>query len=182
MRLSTRHDFAVTMIALLAMTTMTPAYAQAPDDPAPNAGFFSHSGGAAKAKRAKTYTNPTSFPVVPGGPAWRPLPLANLSYVVPGGQSELINLAFSAECQKLGGGQLNIRIAHSIGGVAQPPVEPYDGAQAFCSSPSPATHAGLWVRRVGPGVHVFQVEFLNPGPAGSVGVIDDWTFEFVVYE
>jgi hypothetical protein len=181
MRLNTRRNFAVTMTALLAITTVAPAGAQTPADPSPNAGFFSHSGGAAKAKRARTYTNPTSFPLLPA-PAWRPLPLATLSYVVPTNQSELINLAFSAECQKVGGGPLNIRIAHTVNGVAQPPVEPYDGAQAFCTSPSPATHSGLWVRRVGAGTHVFQVEFLNPGPAGSAGVIDDWTFEFVVYE
>lgn len=181
MRFTTRRDFAVTMTALLTMATIVPSNAQSVADTAPVAGFFTHAGGAAKAKRARTQTALTNFPVLPV-PAWRPLPLANLSYVVPVNQSELINLAFSAECQKFGGGPLYIRIAHSVNGVAMPPVEPYDGAQAFCTSPTPATHSGLWVRRVGAGVHAFQVEFLNPGPAGSVGVIDDWTFEFVVYE
>jgi hypothetical protein len=175
----TREHLAVTLTALLTLTTMVPARAQAPAEASPEAGFFGYSGGAAKAKRALTQTTPTNFPVFNG---WRRLPNAALSIVVPTNQSELINLAFSAECQKAGGGPLYIRIFHTINGVAQPPVEPYDGAQSFCSVPPPATHSGLWVRRVGPGTHAFYVEFLNPGPAGSVGVIDDWTFEFVVYE
>ena len=179
MRMRTRENFAVTMTALLTLTTMVPAPAQQPEDPSPNAGFFVQSGGAAKAKRARTQTFPANFPVFAG---FRPLPLATLSYVVPAGQSELFNVAFSAECQKLGGGQLNIAVFHTINGVAQPPLEPFDGAQSFCSEANPETHAGLWVRRVGAGTHVLQVMLLNPGPAGSVGVIDDWTFELVVYE
>ena len=179
MRMRTRENFAVTMTALLTLTTMIPARAQVPENPSANAGFFVHSGGAAKAKRARTQTFPTNFPVFNG---FRPLPLATLSFVVPANQSELFNVAFSAECSKLGGGPLNIAVFHTINGVEQPPLEPFDGAQSFCSVPTPATHSGLWVRRVGAGTHVLQVMFLNPGPAGSVGVIDDWTFELVVYD
>jgi hypothetical protein len=178
MRTRTRENFAVMMTALL-LTTMVPARAQQPENAAANAGFFAYSGGAAKAKRARTRTFPTGFQMAAGYTA---LPLATLTYVVPDNQSELFNVAFSAECAKTGGGPMYIAIFHSINGVAQPPLEPFDGAQDFCSGPNPATHAGLWVRRVGEGTHVLQVMFLNPGPAGSVGTVDDWTFELVVYE
>lgn len=180
MRMKTRENFAVTMTALLMLTSVVPARAQQPEaEPAPAAGFFGYAGGAAKAKRARTQTSPTSFPV---NNDFRRLPLANLTFVVPEGQSELFNVAFAAECSKLGGGPLNIAIFHSINGVAQPPLEPFDGAQSFCATPPAATHSGLWVRRVGPGTHVLQVMLMNPGPAGSIGIIDDWTFELVVYE
>jgi hypothetical protein len=94
----------------------------------------------------------------------------------------LVNVAFSAECAKFGGGPLYIRVFHRANGIPQPPVEPYDGFQSFCQPSSYTTHKGNWVRRVGAGTHVLQVQFWNPGPAGSVGSIDDWTFELVVYD
>jgi hypothetical protein len=174
MRMRTRENFAVTMTALLMMTTTVPARAQQPEDPSPNAGFFAYAGGAAKAKCARTQTAPTTFAPLPV-PAWVNLPGATLGFSVAPGQTELFNVAFSSECQKLAGGPLLIRVL--INGV---PMEPYDGFQAFCSTPPPATHSGLWVRRVGPGNYTLQVQFFNTG--GGVGLIDDWTFELVVYE
>jgi hypothetical protein len=59
-------------------------------------------------------------------------------------------------------------------------LEPYDGFQYFCSDPSYATQKGNWVKRVGAGSHAIYVQFLNG--AGGLGVIDDWTFELVVYD
>jgi hypothetical protein len=174
MRMRTSEHLAVTMTALLTLTTMFPVHAQQPENPSPDAGFFGYAGGAAKAKRARTQTAPTTFAPLPA-PAWVNLPGATLSFAVPATQTELFNVAFSSECQKLAGGPLLIRVL--INGV---PMEPYDGFQAFCSIPNPATHSGLWVRRVGPGNYTLQVQFFNTG--GGPGIIDDWTFELVVYE
>ena len=104
----------------------------------------------------------------------RSIPLSTISYIVPVGTTELFNVAFSAECAKNGGNFLRIRVLDN--GV---PMEPYDGFQVFCSAPTFATHSGLWVKRVGPGLHNLVVQFLqNAGNA----TIDDWTFEVVVYD
>src|SRR5262245_28274834 len=147
MQMTTRENLAVAMTALLTLTTVVPVRAQAPAEPSPNAGIFSYSGGPATAKRARTQTALTNFSVIN---VWHSLPGATLSFVVPVETTDLFNIAFSAECAKVDGGQLLIRIHHMKDGVAQPPVEPYDGGQSFCQS-SPATHKGNWVRRVGAG-------------------------------
>jgi len=165
------------MTAVLTLTTVVPVGGQEPEDPSPDAGFFAYSGGPVRAKRARTQTAATNFGTIG---VWTNLPGATLSYVVPTGTADLFNVAFSAECLKLGGGQLRIRIRHTLNNVVQTNLEPYDGFQTFCSAPTPATHKGNWVRRVGAGSHVLQVQFLNS--AGGIGQADDWTFELVVYD
>lgn len=175
---SASHVFA--LATMFTITTIVPIKAQeeapAPEDPSADAGYFFYQGGTVRAKRARTYTSPTTFSALN---VWRRAAGATLTYVVPAGQSDLFNVSFSAECQKLGGGQLRIRIRHTVGIVTNF-LEPYDGAQAFCSSATPATYKGNWARRVGAGTHTLAVEFLNTG--FGPGIIDDYTFELVVYQ
>jgi hypothetical protein len=141
---------------------------------APQAGFFGYSGGPVRGKRALTQTAAVNIAAVG---AWVTLPTSvPISWPVPAGTSDLFNVAFSAECQKLGGGQARIRILDTATGL---PLEPYDGFQVFCSINAPQTHAGLWARRMSGGAHNLVVQFFNS--AGSV-IIDDWTFEVVVYD
>jgi len=144
-------------------------------------GYFINSGGAVKRKLSKTRTIATTF--AEGG-GWSPLPLANLSYTVANGDSDLFNVSFTAECRLFSGGAddyLRIRIMDTATGI---PLEPYDGGQAFCSADAYATHTGTWSGRLGAGVHNFQVEFwiFDGAPLEAVTAwIDDWTFETVVY-
>ena len=152
----------------------------------PQAGFFAQSGGAVRAKLARTQTAASAL----AEGAWRPLPGAVLTRVVAAGTSDLLNVSFSAECQvrSLGiGDTARIRIAHFVNGIAVAPIEPYDGDQRFCTATSqPATHAGTWSQRVGAGTHVVRVEIMPVDFGVDNGiitaVIDDWTFELVVYD
>ena len=154
---------------------------------AAEAGFFAQSGGPVRAKLARTQTAATALAE---GAVWRNLPGAILSRVVPAGTSDLFNVAFSSECSVRSLGNLDtarIRIAHFVNGVAVAPVEPYDGDQRFCSAVNPvATHAGLWSQRVGPGNHTLQVQIMTvdfaPDNGAISSLIDDWTFELVVYD
>jgi hypothetical protein len=49
-----------------------------------------------------------------------------------------------------------------------------------------ATHSSLWAQRLGAGNHTFQVQFMTVDFAPNNGaistVIDDWTFEAVIYD
>jgi len=133
--------------------------------------MIAYSGGAAKAKRARTETTARNI----GSPLfWRPLTNATLSYTIPFLTSDLLNVSFSAECSKFGGGAARIRVLDN--GVA---MQPYDAGQVFCSSLSPATYTGTWTRRSAAGAHTIVVQFFNT--AGSV-TLDDWTLELVVYD
>jgi hypothetical protein len=174
-----------TTFAVLSLMTMAPVQAQdvqTPNEPTGDAGYFLQSGGAVKRKLAKTQTARTIIPETPG---WYRLPLANIAYAVPVGQSELFNVSFTAECRLFNSSAndyLAIRIMDLNTGV---PLEPYDGGQAFCSDDGYATHTGMWSRRLGPGVHTLQVEFLVVDTAALAAVsasIDDWTFEVIIYE
>ena len=155
-------------------------------DVEPQAGTFAVSGGAVRGKLARTSTVASAL----SEGAWRVVPNAVLTRVIPAGTSDLINLSFSAECQVRSVGAndtARIRIAHFVNGVQVAPVEPYDGDQRFCSAVNPpATHAGTWAGRFGAGTHTFRVEILPVDFAPDNGVInaviDDWTFELVVYD
>jgi hypothetical protein len=154
---------------------------QAEADSKPKAGFFAYSGGPVRGKRARTQTTATTFRE---SATWVSLPGATLSWVVPTGTTDLFNVAFSAECRLVNsvvpGDWVRIRILDN--GV---PMEPYDGQQAFCSANGYATHKGNWVRRVAAGVHNLVVQFwiLDGIPFGALSaIIDDWTFELVVYD
>ena len=144
------------------------------DQVEPQAGFFGYSAGPVRGKRALTQTAAANIAAVG---AWVTLPTSvPIPWPVPAGTTDLFNVSFSAECQKLGGGQARIRILDTVTGL---PLEPYDGLQVFCSINAPQMHAGFWARRMAGGAHNLVVQFFNT--AGSV-VIDDWTFEVVVYD
>jgi hypothetical protein len=177
-----KPTIAIALTTVLGLGGLVPAQEVVqPPDPGGDAGFFSYVGGMAKAKRARTQT---AAQVIPETPTWVNLNGATLSYVVPINTTDLFNVAFSAECRLVGsvppGDYVRIRVLDN--GV---PMEPYDGFQAFCSADGYATHAGNWVRRVGAGNHILQVQFwiLDGAPVGVLqAIIDDWTFEVVVYE
>jgi hypothetical protein len=151
------------------------------------AGFLLQVGGPVRGKIARTQTTPSALAE---GPVWRALPGAVLSRIVPAGTADLFNVAFSGECQvrSLGNGDTaRIRIAHFVNGVLVGAMEPNDGDQRFCSSANPlATHAALWSQRVGAGNHALQVQIMTvdflPDNGAISSVLDDWTFELVVYD
>ena len=173
-----------TMLAAgLSLMAMAPVQAQEmdPEPLATEAGFFAQTGGPVKRKLAKTQTTATTLGETGG---WVSLPLANLAYTVAAGDSDLFNVSFTAECRLFNGGgddYLRIRILDTATGI---PLEPYDGAQAFCSADGYATHTGMWSSRLATGAHNFQVQFwiFDGAPAEVLTAwIDDWTFETVVY-
>ncbi|HEX2460644.1 MAG TPA: hypothetical protein VHJ58_10895 [Vicinamibacterales bacterium] len=181
----TTSDFGSADIQATAAEQIAPEQAAAAQESI-EAGFFGLSGGPVRAKLARTQTTLSAL----SEGAWRPLPGAVLTRIVPAGTTDLFNVAFSAECQvrSLGNGDTaRIRIAHFINGVQTTPVEPYDGDQRFCSAVNPlATHKGNWAKRVGPGSHTLRVEIMPvdfvPDNGVLVATIDDWTFELVVYD
>jgi hypothetical protein len=150
-----------------------------------------YSGGAAKAKRAQTQVNSTTFTE---GTGWTGLPGSILQFNVPANATDVFNVAFSAECRLVGAGPgdaVLIRIVDTItvGGVFQSRgnLAPGDNMQAFCSADGFATHKGNWVLRAGPGMHNLVVQFFvrdegNDSMEPLTASIDDWTFELVVYE
>ena len=148
----------------------------------PQAGTFIYRGGPAVGKVARTTTVATTFPE---SATWVTLP-GSLTWVVPAGKTQLFNVAYSAECRLFNGGgddYVRIRIIDVVGGVGTP-LEPYDGAQAFCSADGYATHKGNWVKRAQAGVHTLyvQVWIFDGAPAEALtGWFDDTTFELVVY-
>lgn len=196
MRLTTYAAVAAVALGLGAISVAAPRAAQDAQATAPatadgasvspEAGLFAWAGGPVRAKLARTQT---AASVLAEG-AWRVLPNAILTRVVPAGTSDLFNVAFSAECQvrSLGAGDTaRIRIAHFVNGLQVAPMEPYDGDQRFCSATSPAaTHKGNWATRFGAGTHVLRVEIFPtdflPNNGAISAVIDDWTFELVVYD
>lgn len=183
------HGTLVFAILFLVITNVVPLRAYEPPEGAqeaasadPQAGTFLYRGGPAIGKVARTTTTPTTFGETAG---WITLP-GSLSWVVPAGTTQLFNVAYSAECRLFGGGgddYIRIRVIDVVGGVGTP-LEPYDGAQAFCSADGYATHKGNWVRRVQGGVHtlIVQVWIFDGAPAEVLtGWFDDTTFEVVVY-
>ena len=182
---------AVSALSMSAPDAGTAASSAAQTEPGqtqvePQAGLFGWVGGPVRGKLARTYTTPATL--FEGG--WRPVPNAILSRVVAAGTTDLFNIAFSGECQvrSLGSGDTaRIRIAHFVNGVQVAPIEPYDGDQRFCSAVSQvATYKGNWATRVGAGTHVVRVEIMPTDFGVDNGVlavvIDDWTFELVVYD
>ncbi|MCC7157685.1 MAG: hypothetical protein IT161_24105 [Bryobacterales bacterium] len=178
------------VVLFLVFTSGAPLLAYEPPDGAqeaagsvdPQAGTFLYRGGQAIGKMARTTTTATVFGETAG---WITLP-GSLSWTVPGGTTQLFNVAYSAECRLFNGGgddYVRIRIVDITGGVATP-LEPYDGGQAFCSADGYATHKGNWVKRAGPGIHtlIVQIWIFDGAPAEVLSVrIDDTTFELVVY-
>jgi hypothetical protein len=140
----------------------------------------SFSGGAAKAKRARTQTSASTLPAAAN--VWVNLSDASLTYTVATGQNDTFNVAFSAECGMLSAGRAHIRIRVRNAAGFDSFMSPYDGGQVFCSTtstdPQYATYKGNWVRRLSPDTYTLQVQFMLTGQTR----IDDWTFELVVYD
>ena len=134
-----RSVAALGVTAVVGFVGLVPAQIQESQDQTGDAGLFTYGGGPARGKRAKTQTAAFTFGETAG---WVTLPSSSLSWTVPAGTTDLFNVAFSAECRLINGGgddYLRIRILDIVGGVATP-LEPYDGAQAFCSADGYATH------------------------------------------
>jgi len=174
---------ALTLASIITIISTIPVRAQdqtAPDVPSGDAGYFSYSGGPVRAKRAITQTTGSTFTLA----AWTRLAGSTVTYVVPALTADTFNVAFSAECNRTAaGGHAYIRIAHRVGLFgAITYLEPYSGLdwQALCSDTNRATNKGNWVRRVGGGTHYIWVEIYDSGFGDSV--IDNWTFEVVVYD
>ena len=116
---------AVPITVVLLSTTilpLLPLVAQEPTEPEvvePNA-VISYSGGAAIGKRAKTQTTGTVFAT---DNQWLTLAGSTLSWFIPAGRTDLLNVAFSAECSKQGGGIGFIRIFDDTDNVA---LQPYN--------------------------------------------------------
>ena len=172
------HTMALPMTYVLVMG-MVPLQAQTESEEvtSPEA-LLSYSGGAAIGKRAKTQTTGTIFTAIN---QWVTLPNSTISWTVPAFGSDLLNVSFSAECAKNGGGLAFIRILDTTNGVVLQPYEPLD-FQPFCSTPARATHKGNWIRRPPTltfgQTHNLVVQFRQT--VGSI-VIDNWTFELVAY-
>jgi hypothetical protein len=128
----------------------------------------------------RTNTNGFSFGETSN---WVTLPGASIQWTVPAGQTDLFNVAFSAETRMDSGDTEDyIRIRILDNGV---PMEPYDGFQAFFSSRGYGTHKGNWARPAQAGNHTLTVQFwIQDGPPSHTlfAFVDDWTFELVVYD
>jgi len=174
---------AVPITVILLSTTilpLLPLVAQEPNEPEviePDVAIL-YSGGEAIGKRAKTQTTGSVFTT---DNLWLTLPNSTLSWNIPALRSDLLNVAFSAECSKTGGGIGYIRILDTADGVA---LQPYSSTdfQPFCSASTRATHKGNWVRRPAlltfGRIHNLVVQFRQ-----NIGTltIDNWTFELVAY-
>lgn len=182
-----KHRMLLTMTALaLGVVPSVGPRAQEQDQArgviTPQAGFFTQSGGTVRGKRARTQTASST---IAESATWVDLPGAALQWTVPAGTTDLFNVTFSAEGRLFSGGAddyLRIRIFDTLVGA---PLEPYDGAQAFLSADSYATHTGNWATRAAAGIHTLQVQIwiFDGAPAEVVSAwLDDWTFELVVYD
>jgi hypothetical protein len=170
---------ALVMIALPEFRLSAGATAIVQDQgPAP-AFLSTFSGGAVKAKLARTQTTLQGF--FPSAGFVNVTGATLVRFVTPG-DTDLFNVSFSAVCRHSGAGALLIRVLDNFAAA----MEPYDGGQVFCSSTTftstVATYKGNWVRRSGGAIlgtsHTLQVQVRNTGGLAS---LDDWTFELVVY-
>src|SRR4051812_12279009 len=165
MKRQTVNRIAIPLVFALSVATVLPIKAQQ----AP----VVTKGGRAKAQVALTQANKVELDTLGD---WVSLPGAHHWQWVDADTADTFSVTFSAECTKDGGGSLRLRILDN-----GEPLEPRSGiSHVFCQSPSGATHMGKWVRKTkSSGWHLLEVEtYLTSGTA----VIDDWTFEVVVYE
>src|SRR5688572_27023359 len=91
--------FAIATVVLMASTlVITVPAQQSADDRAvePTAGFFGYTGGPVRGKIARTQTASWSLAEAA---TWTTLPGAAITYTVPTGATDLVNIAFSAECR-----------------------------------------------------------------------------------
>jgi hypothetical protein len=145
--------------------------------------LFAYSGGAQEGVRkrtenaANTWTS-TAYGTVPG---------ATLSWFVPAGDSDLLNVSFEAECRLIGGNnpsrwvEMRAQISASPAVPGYPTfLQPYDtgSVQAFCSADLYAMHHASWARRVvAPssfGVNYTVTIQRRVNTAGTTAWLDDW--------
>jgi hypothetical protein len=161
---------------------------------------FIYSGGAVEGVREVTENAPqtttsTAFVNVTG---------ATASWFVPAGDSDLINVLFTAECRLINSALSNTNqdwveiralLTRTPALVGFPTfMQPYDttSVQAFCSANGWAMHAADWTARVSGGLtgatYTVQLQYkvtnnfptANPGGVLSAW-LDDWTLKLVAY-
>ena len=127
-----------------------------------------------------------------------PVPGAVARWFVPAGDSDLLNVSFSAECRLLNNvlppaGAANwveLRVMLSrVPAAAGFPVamQPNDvgSAMAFCSANSWAMHAAHFAARVGGGTtgatYIATVQYRIQGAAGLTAWLDDYMLELHAY-
>lgn len=157
----TRMILVVVVVGLVSVALPVRAIAQAPVE---------YTGGPVKAVLGKTQT--VSWYTLATG--WTNLPGSALRVTVPGGTSDLFSLTFTGECATTGA--VFIRAVAVVDGVGQ--LVPGSSGAVFCQSNEFATYTGSWLLRGGPGNYRFSVQFFT----GAFAVIDDWTFQVVVYD
>lgn len=141
------------------------------------------------AENSPTTTTSHDFVNVPGAAA---------SWFVPAGDTDLINVNFTAECRLINNvlppaGAANwveLRVLLSrVPAAAGFPVlmQPQDPASpmAFCSANQYAMHAANFARRVGGGTtgatYTVQVQYRVTGSAGLIAWLDDYMLELLAF-
>jgi hypothetical protein len=191
-----------TALAML-MSTLPLVSQQEVTDPEPDVedlalGFYS--GGAAEGVRKVTQDSPSSTTSL----VYVNLASAAVSWFVPAGDSDLLNVGFSAECRLINSMisstnqdwvELRAMISRSPALIGFPTfMEPYDTStpMAFCDANSFAMHHANFARRVAGGTtgatYRVQIQYRvrNNAPlANALGVLrawlDDWKLELVAY-
>ena len=175
--------------ATLILTAMfLPALAQqqeTSDDNAALARFF-YAGGALEGVRKVTENSPTTtashvFVNVPG---------ASVSWFVPAGDSDLLNVSFFAECRLINNTspanwvELRVMLSRFPAALGFPTfMQPYDvvSPMAFCSANTYAMHAANFAQRVAGGAtYTAQVQYRVTG-ANLTAWLDDWKLELMAF-
>jgi hypothetical protein len=138
-------------------------------------GFYNYTGGVVRRQVGRTQTTQSLLFTTN---AWINVPGAVLSHTVQSLTFDLFKVSFSAECTREPVGATRIRVIDTVQGTVVP-LEPYDGGQVFCQAAPASTYSGTWLRRVGAGTHTLQVQIFS---TAGLTLIDDWTFDLVVYD
>jgi hypothetical protein len=156
-----------------------------------------YSGGAAESVTKVTQDAPTTFTST----TFFSLPSAAARVVVPAGDSDLLNVGFTAECRLSPGAtptdldwvEIRAQISSSPARPGFPTfMEPYDttNPMAFCDSFSYAMHHANWAMRPPAFTDTqtiylvqIQVRVANNAPAtpAQTGWLDDWKLELEVH-
>jgi hypothetical protein len=162
-------------LAMSAISPAAPSVTVSAQDVSAASGFFAYTGGGVRGMRARTQTAASAI----GSPgAWVGVAGAIIAYTIPSLTTDVLDVSFTAECQKILGGRTRIRLLDTVSGSTSS-FEPNDGDSTFCSSASTATYHASWLKRAGAGTHNLQVQLQNT--SGQV-IIDDWKFQLVIYD
>jgi hypothetical protein len=178
--------------ALLLVLAGLPAASQQDQTPDPDGlARFVFSGGASEGVRKVTQDAPTT---TTSKVAFINLPGASASWFVPAGDSDLLNVGFTAECRLIRSVGLSIpsewvdiraQLIRTPAAIGFPTfIEPFDTASrmAFCDANSYAMHHANWAARVAGGTtgatYTVQIQFKVTGAtAGITAWLDDWKLE-----